>query len=77
MSAQQGSDGGRLLQPELRCLGDEALAATREKEGSGLVPSDLRMLTYPLAPGNEGTATGGLLTLCTQESTDSSPEHIC
>lgn len=67
MNVHQGSDGDWSLQPELSCLGDEALAATQEKEGSSLVSSGLHSVTYPLAARSEGT--GGILTQtwCTQE----------
>lgn len=58
MNVHQGSDGDRLLQPELSCLGDETLAATQEKENSSLVSSGLHVVTYPLATRSEGTALG-------------------
>ena len=58
MNVHQGSDGDRLLQPELSCLGDETLAATQEKESSSLVSSGLHIVTYPLATRSEGTAMG-------------------
>lgn len=76
MNVHQGRDGDWSLQPELSCLGDEALAATQEKEGSSLVSSGLHSLTYPLAARSEGTGghshpdivyPGGMQTL---------PEHI-
>uniref|UniRef100_A0A3B2W3J4 Potassium channel tetramerisation domain containing 20 n=1 Tax=Mus musculus TaxID=10090 RepID=A0A3B2W3J4_MOUSE len=54
MNVHQGSDGDWSLQPELSCLGDEALAATQEKEGSSLVSSGLHSVTYPLAARSEG-----------------------
>lgn len=59
MNVHQGSDGDRLLQPELSCLGDETLAATPEKESISVVSSGPHILTYPLATRNEGTAVGG------------------
>lgn len=60
MNVHQGSDGDRVLQPELSCLGDETLAATPEKESGSLVSCGLHSLTYPLAARSEGT--GGFLT---------------
>uniref|UniRef100_A0A8C8UEF3 Potassium channel tetramerisation domain containing 20 n=1 Tax=Peromyscus maniculatus bairdii TaxID=230844 RepID=A0A8C8UEF3_PERMB len=54
MNVHQGSDGDRLLQPELSCLGDETLAATSEKESISVVSSGPHILTYPLATRNEG-----------------------
>lgn len=56
MNVHRGSDGNRLLQPELSCLGDETVAATQEKEGSSLVSSGLHTLTYPLGTRNEDLA---------------------
>lgn len=58
MNVHQGSDADRLLQPEQSCLGDETLAATREKESRSLVSSGLHVLTFPLATRSEGTAMG-------------------
>uniref|UniRef100_A0A8C9CSU7 Potassium channel tetramerisation domain containing 20 n=1 Tax=Peromyscus maniculatus bairdii TaxID=230844 RepID=A0A8C9CSU7_PERMB len=56
MNVHQGSDGDRLLQPELSCLGDETLAATSEKESISVVSSGPHILTYPLATRNEDFA---------------------
>ncbi|XP_052600406.1 BTB/POZ domain-containing protein KCTD20 isoform X1 [Peromyscus californicus insignis] len=56
MNVHQGSDGDRLLQPELSCLGDETLAATPEKASISLVSSELHILTYPLATRKEDFA---------------------
>lgn len=56
MNVHQGSDGDRVLQPELSCLGDETLAATPEKESGSLVSCARHSLTYPLAARSEDRA---------------------
>lgn len=60
MSVHQGSDGDRVLQPELSCLGDETLAATQEKERKQQ-QLGVPWTSYshsPLATRSEGTAMG-------------------